>query len=104
MNSAKTSTGSRCNQVCSGAAQRQRGGVSGAAECRSGEWVNSGTGLATGAIVCGAVCPSVTSATADPTQCSHTVANASFTAAAATGTIVDWYPTWKIYKGGESSS
>jgi len=28
----------------------------------------------------------------------HTVVSANFTGAA-TGTIADWYPTWKIYKG-----
>lgn len=101
---AKTSTGSRCNQVCSSTAQRQRGGVGGPVECRLGEWVNSATSLSSGAIVCGAVCPAVTSTTADPTQCVQTVANASFTDSAATGAITDWYPTWRLYKGGEWSS
>lgn len=97
---ANTTTGSRCNQICSGFAQRQRGGVSGPVECRSGEWVNPANNLATGAIICGSVCPSVFSPTADPAQCVHTVANSTFNSAM-TGTINDWYPMWKLYKGGE---
>jgi len=68
----------RCNQACTSPAQRQRGGTVGPVECRSGEWVDPATNLASGAVVCGAVCPAVTSLTADPSRCVHTVANVSF--------------------------
>jgi hypothetical protein len=41
------------------------------------------------------VCPALTSATADPALCSHTVARASFTGTSF-GAVTDWYPTWKV--------
>jgi len=81
----------------------QRGGTSGAIECRAGEWV-SAAGLATGPIVCGSVCPAVISPSADPTQCFQTVANVSWTSPTLTGTILDWYPAWKVYKALSASA
>lgn len=103
---ATADTGSRCAQSCatgSGAVQRQRGGPAGAAECRSGEWVGPG-GVATGPIICGAVCGAVNASSADPSQCTQTVANASWTSAGASGTIRDWYPQWKVYKGASTAA
>ena len=99
---ATTSTGSRCLQSCSGASQRQRGGMPGVVECRAGEWDNTTTGLATGGLVCGSVCPPLSVSLASPLQCVHTVVSFNFTGNS-TGTILDWFPTWKIYKGGAYS-
>lgn len=94
---ATVSTGSRCSQTCAGSNAVQRAAAAaGAAECRSGEWVNS-AGAATGALVCGAVCPAVVAPTADATKCSQVVFNATWTSIA-TGTITDWFPTWRVYK------
>ena len=95
---ASISTGSRCLQSCAGDSQRQRGGMPGVVECRAGEWDDT-AGLSTGGIVCGPVCPPLSMNLSSPLQCIHTVSSTTFTGNS-TGTILDWFPTWKIYKGG----
>lgn len=101
-NVATAATGSRCAQSCAAGAVRQRGGPAGTVACQAGEWA-SPSGIATGPIVCGAVCPPINSSTADPAKCSQTVANVSWASASASGTISDWYPTWKVYKSATAS-
>lgn len=100
---AAVSTGSRCSVACSGANHIQRvASAVGAVECRSGEWVNS-AGVGTGPAVCGPVCAAVVAPTADSTQCSQVVYNATWTAQA-TGTIADWMSTWRVHKAVSSAA